>query len=151
MKINCPHCGKSHYSEGYSQRTAVYYPPIWKDGVNINPDRNTTTTYAHCYECDYDFVIKEECGTVWVEEGEYNPPKPPIDANITSFPDVEYAAQYIPSNSFSTAVATIDKEGNPLREKTKVEIDIKDIKEQLAKLTQMVESLWEHNTHGNLD
>lgn len=51
----CPHCGESYYMEKYSTRTAVYYPPIFKDGININPDRNITTTYCTCMNCGKDF------------------------------------------------------------------------------------------------
>ena len=40
----CPHCGESYYTEMFSTSTAVYYPPIYKDGVNINPDQNKSTT-----------------------------------------------------------------------------------------------------------
>jgi DNA-directed RNA polymerase subunit RPC12/RpoP len=53
--IKCPHCGASHYMESGGMSTCVYYPPIWKDGVNINPDRNTTTTYYKCLECGKEF------------------------------------------------------------------------------------------------
>jgi hypothetical protein len=52
---HCPHCGESYYQELYSTTTAVYYPPIYKDGVNINPDRNTKTTHCRCLNCDKDF------------------------------------------------------------------------------------------------
>ena len=57
IQINhlCPHCGESYYMENYSTRTALYYPPIYKDGVNINPDRNTTTVYCTCMNCGKDF------------------------------------------------------------------------------------------------
>ena len=51
----CPNCEESYYMEKYSVRTAVYYPTIYKDGVNINPDRNTTTTYCKCMNCGKDF------------------------------------------------------------------------------------------------
>ena len=51
----CPHCGESYYMENYSECTAVYYPPIYKDGVNINPDRNTTTTHCTCMNCGKNF------------------------------------------------------------------------------------------------
>ena len=51
----CPHCGESYYMENYSESTAVYYPPIYKNGVNINPDRNTTTTHCTCMNCGKDF------------------------------------------------------------------------------------------------
>ena len=54
----CPHCGESYYMEGHSVTTAAYYPPVYKDGVNINPDKNTTTTYCTCLACGKDFCIK---------------------------------------------------------------------------------------------
>ena len=57
-RIECPRCGVSYYTEGPSMRTAVYYPPIWKDGININPDRNTTTTQCECMNCGATFYIK---------------------------------------------------------------------------------------------
>lgn len=53
----CPHCGESYYRENHSCVTAVHYPPIYKDGVNINPDRNTSTTYCTCMNCGKDFTI----------------------------------------------------------------------------------------------
>lgn len=59
--IKCPFCKKSFYIPGPSVTTAVYYPPIIKDGVNINPDRNTSTTTCECLECHNFFYIKE-CG-----------------------------------------------------------------------------------------
>ena len=40
----CPHCGKSYFMEDYTIATTAYYPPIYKDGVNINPDRNAINT-----------------------------------------------------------------------------------------------------------
>ena len=54
----CPKCNKSYYSIGTSSRTLMYFQPIIKDGVNINPDRNVTTTEYHC----------EECGENWIEK-----------------------------------------------------------------------------------
>lgn len=56
----CPHCGDSYYRENYSHTTAVYYPPIYKNGVNINPDRNTSTTYCTCMNCGKDFTITNQ-------------------------------------------------------------------------------------------
>lgn len=53
----CPHCGESYYIEKYSTSTAVYCPPIYKDGVNINPDTNTSTTYCECLNCHKGFTI----------------------------------------------------------------------------------------------
>ena len=55
--IKCPHCGASYYVEIYHSSTAVYYPPIWKDGVNINPDRNKLTTHCKCLNCGEEFDI----------------------------------------------------------------------------------------------
>ena len=57
--IKCPHCGESYYRENYSVCTAVYYPPIWKNGVNINPDKNTHTTYCTCLNCGNDFCYSD--------------------------------------------------------------------------------------------
>lgn len=149
--IKCPNCGASHYSEGPSSCTAVYYPPVWKDGVNTNPDRNTTTTKAHCYECNYDFIIKSCAGEVWTEQGQYNPPKPPLDVDITAGA-YETTTEYVPDETYTrVSIAHIDKDGNPLREKTKVEKDIEMLTEKVDKLTKMVESLWEWNTHDVLD
>jgi hypothetical protein len=54
----CPHCGESYYMENYSTTTAMYYPPIYKNGVNINPDRNTTTTYCTCLNCGKEFSFE---------------------------------------------------------------------------------------------
>ncbi len=51
----CPHCGDSYYMENYGITTAVYYPPIYKDGVNINPDRNKTSVNCTCMNCHKDF------------------------------------------------------------------------------------------------
>lgn len=55
--IKCPHCGASYYAEIYHSSTAVYYQPIWKDGVNINPDRNKLTTHCKCLNCGEEFDI----------------------------------------------------------------------------------------------
>lgn len=55
--IKCPHCGVSYYTEMYSTSTAVYYPPIYKDGININPNLNKTTRHCKCLECGKEFDI----------------------------------------------------------------------------------------------
>lgn len=49
--IKCPICGSTHFVVGPSVSTCVYYPPIIKDGVNINPDRNKCTTSYECCNC----------------------------------------------------------------------------------------------------
>lgn len=55
--IKCPKCGESYYQELYSVTTAMYCPPIYKDGVNINPDRNKSTTHCRCCNCGEEFTI----------------------------------------------------------------------------------------------
>lgn len=54
----CPNCNKSHYSIGASSSTLAYFQPVFKDGVNINPDKNTITTELHCLECGTNWTIK---------------------------------------------------------------------------------------------
>ena len=56
--IRCPHCGESYYMENGSTCTAMYFTPIYKDGVNINPDRNITTTHCICMNCGKNFKYK---------------------------------------------------------------------------------------------
>lgn len=59
--IKCPYCGESYYQEDYSTVTCMYFPPIYKDGKNINPDRNIHTTHCHCLACGKAFTITH-CG-----------------------------------------------------------------------------------------
>ena len=54
-KIKCPHCGASYFMENYTTTTALYYPPIYKDGVNINPDSNQSITHCTCMNCGKSF------------------------------------------------------------------------------------------------
>lgn len=54
---NCPNCGKSHYSDGAQFSTDAYYPPVMKDGVNVNPDRNIITGQRRCMECGAEYMI----------------------------------------------------------------------------------------------
>ncbi len=51
----CPHCGESYYMENNSMSTCVYYPPIFKNGINVNPDRNKTTVNCTCMACGKEF------------------------------------------------------------------------------------------------
>ena len=50
--IVCPHCGAKHFTIGLSFCTAVYYPPVYKDGVNMNLGQNTVTTNYQCLNCN---------------------------------------------------------------------------------------------------
>lgn len=49
--VKCPKCGESYYQELYSSSTCMYFPPIYKNGVNINPDRNKIATHCKCINC----------------------------------------------------------------------------------------------------
>ena len=51
--IKCPKCGAKYFEVGPSVSTCVYYAPIIKDGVNINPDRNKSVTTYTCCECGH--------------------------------------------------------------------------------------------------
>lgn len=62
--IRCPNCGASHYQYHYSVTTTMYFPPIYKDGINTNPDGNLTTNYCTCCECDHDFYYQVQYGEV---------------------------------------------------------------------------------------
>lgn len=53
----CPYCSESYYAMGPTISTLLYYVPIYKDGVNINPDRNTHTTQCQCLNCNQYFVV----------------------------------------------------------------------------------------------
>lgn len=62
--IKCPHCGESYHIEHYSTITAMYYPPIYKDGVNVNPDGNITTVYCTCCNCHHNFHYEIQNGEI---------------------------------------------------------------------------------------
>ena len=51
--VKCPKCGAKYFEVGASYCTAVYYPTIIKDGVNINPDCNKSVTTYTCCECGH--------------------------------------------------------------------------------------------------
>jgi hypothetical protein len=59
--MKCPKCGNTKgIMEGPSTQTCAYYPPIYEDGVNVNPDRNVSTTSYTCLKCNHTW--KEKCG-----------------------------------------------------------------------------------------
>ena len=62
MNVKCPNCGESYYAEKYSTRTAMYFPAIYKDGVNQNPDGNITTTECECLNCHHLFSYSTQYG-----------------------------------------------------------------------------------------
>lgn len=52
----CPNCGKSHYSVGGSTRKLIFFKLIFKDGVDISPDRDVTITELNCFECGHKWM-----------------------------------------------------------------------------------------------
>lgn len=66
--VKCPKCGESYYMKRYSVCTAVYYPPIYKNGVNINPDGNISTTVCQCMNCNATFSYREQYGEILKDE-----------------------------------------------------------------------------------
>ena len=65
IDVRCPKCGESYYMVNYSTRTAAYYPPIFKDGVNVNPDGNIETTVCYCLNCHHEFTYQTRYGRIW--------------------------------------------------------------------------------------
>ena len=61
--IKCLKCGASYFMKNYSTCTAIYFPPIYENGVNINPDRNITTTVYTCLNC-FQIFSYQECADV---------------------------------------------------------------------------------------
>ena len=61
--LKCPKCDSTGpLTEHYSTRTAVYYPPVWENGVNLNPDGNVTTTLYTCGKCGFNFSAQYQYG-----------------------------------------------------------------------------------------
>lgn len=54
----CPYCNQLYYTIDYSDTTVVYCPPIYKNGLTINPDKNTTTNHCTCINCGNKFSYK---------------------------------------------------------------------------------------------
>lgn len=62
--IKCPKCNISKYMKKYTTRTAMYFPPIYENGVNINPDKNISTTVCLCLNCNEIFSYQECNGEI---------------------------------------------------------------------------------------
>ena len=57
---SCPYCGSKHYVLGYGVTTAMYCPPVVKDGKIICEDGNITTHHCTCCECGKEFAINNK-------------------------------------------------------------------------------------------
>ena len=65
--IKCPYCGESYYSEGVTTSTALYYQPIFKNGVMLDSgDENYHTTQCHCLSCGKNFLYTRYKGETHV-------------------------------------------------------------------------------------
>jgi hypothetical protein len=54
MKNPNPECPREDckFTKSFEMRTCMYFQPIYdKNGVNINPDANTTTFKVNCTSC----------------------------------------------------------------------------------------------------
>ena len=81
--IKCPYCGKSHYVEEISTITSMYFPPVYKDGVNVNPDGNIHTTECRCLECNHYFSVVRQYNDVKINKIEGKIYKEPEFAKIS--------------------------------------------------------------------
>lgn len=84
MYIRCPNCGESYYTVRYSTKTALGWMPTYRNGIKINDDPNTTTTYCTCCNCKHDFHYEEQYGKIIkiIDEGE-KPEVPVLEMPIT--------------------------------------------------------------------
>lgn len=155
IRIKCPNCGASHYEHKYSTCTAVYYPPIYKDGVNTNPDGNVTTNYCKCIKCNHNFYYTEQYGKVGdiVDEGEapfvptLNVPLT-VPENVNSEPftieEVHEAPTLEVKTNFDKRIDELVEQVKDLTERVE---KVEKIWKYTERLTKMVESLWKWNTH----
>ena len=61
--LKCPKCNSTGpLIQGVSMTTNVYYPPVWENGVNINPDGNITRTEFICEKCGCKFSARFKHG-----------------------------------------------------------------------------------------
>lgn len=70
----CPYCGESYYAENYSTTTAMYWAPIFKNGVLINENPNITTTHCTCCNCGKSFNYTNK---------EYSPMQTSLDCLVS--------------------------------------------------------------------
>lgn len=63
-------CDKEcRFTKGLSMTTMAYYPPVYdKNGVNVNPDGNTTTCTVTCSTCNKKWTTSTRYGETTYEE-----------------------------------------------------------------------------------
>jgi len=62
--VKCPVCNASYFQVQYSTETALYSPPVYRDGELISKDPNWHTTFCICLNCGNTFIISSHEGEV---------------------------------------------------------------------------------------
>ena len=154
MDYACPNCGANSYEERYSERTLIYAPKLVLDGQYCCHNPNITTTHCTCLKCNHKFDVKEQNGKILetIDCGE-ELQVPVIDTNISvNAGETVSTIEYVPDETYThVSIAHIDKDGRPLREKTKLEKQVENLRNRIVELEKKVNSLWENNTHDVLD
>lgn len=68
----CPKCKKNYFRDDAGTVTMMYFPPTFKDGKNINPDRNTHSFRRNCLSCGCSFDISGNIHDGWFVEESIN-------------------------------------------------------------------------------
>lgn len=58
--IRCPKCGESYYRQMYATTTALYWEPVFRNGVLQNSNPNTTTIHCQCCVCHTEFSYQDK-------------------------------------------------------------------------------------------
>jgi len=140
----CPNCGSNSYEEKYSESTLLYAPRMVLEGQYHFHDPNIHTTHCICLKCHHKFDIKEQEGKILdiIDKGEESK-SPTINENITFCAGDSITAvtnEYVPMET-KVSIATIDEDGNPLREKTKIEKDIEELHNEVKDLKEQISDL----------
>ena len=124
MHVKCPNCGESYYAVKYSTRTAMYFPAIYKDGINQNPDGNITTTQCECINCHYMFSYRERYGKV-------------LDVTLGEKVNPDWAINDFSNSSITvptTETITITQEDSRNAEIERLKREIESLKDRLAEV-----------------
>lgn len=62
INFECPNCHSHKWIDHGTASTLAYYPPIYENGININPDKNIHKTIAECGECHRIWEIRQRYG-----------------------------------------------------------------------------------------
>ncbi len=151
----CPNCGANSYEERYTESTAIYSPIRVLEGQYHFHDPNIHTTHCICLKCHHKFDAKEQEGKILdiIDKGEEIQIPTITNENITFNVEdspITAMSEYVPMET-KVSIATIDEEGNSLREKTELEIQVEELQKQVEMLEKKVNALWECNTHEAID